>query len=97
MKIELLTKYYTVSEISEYMGVSLNTLRSKIAVLEIDADLKISGVMAFSHEKMLKICGFYKFEKDYWEIINSHRLSAFESGEDEQLDIFPSKMNLETQ
>lgn len=97
MRIELITKYYTVSEIAAFMNISNASIYNLIKNLEITTDLKINDNCAYSYEKMRKICGFYEFEKSYEEIMNSYKqLSVEEFGQTvkyEIYEIYESEMN----
>lgn len=90
MKIVLLKQFYSLADMSEISGINSNTLSTKVRILEIEPDLRISGSLMFSTESKNKILDYYQFEKTFSEIYYRQR-----NNKKEHFEIFESSLNSE--
>jgi hypothetical protein len=86
--ITLLKPFYTLNQLSEMMGIDVDTIRSKIQSLELTPDLMIGKILHFSEISKNKIIGFYEFEKTFSEIIYEQKNKP-----KEKFEVFESSMN----
>jgi len=87
--IKLLKNFYSIGAMSEIFGVSENTLRSRITVMEITPDIQINDINHYSEHSKNRLLGVYEFEKTNQEIIYFERNNKPK----EKFETFESKMN----